>query len=253
METKILSITNQKGGVAKTTTSQALITGLANRGYKILGIDLDPQSNLSFAVGSDSNKPTIYNALKNEVDITDTIQNINNFDFISSNILLSGVDVEFTQTGREYILKEKIESIKSNYDYIIIDNLPSLSLLAINSFVASDYIIIPVNSDVFSLQGIGQLNDTINNVKKYCNNHLEILGILMTKYHSKQKLSSNIKSTLNDMANQLNTQLFKTYIRESVAIKEAQIQQQNLLNYDKNNNAIIDYNTFVDELISKLN
>ena len=248
----IISVANQKGGVSKSTTAQALVTGLADKGYKSLGIDFDPQGSVSFSTAINSDKPTIYEVLKGETSIDEAIQHIDNFDILPSNILLSGVEVEFTKTGREYLLKEVLQNIKDNYDFIIIDCPPSLSLLTINAFTTADLILIPMIADVFSIQGITQLNDTIMQVKKYCNSKLDIVGILLTKFNKRQNLSMGVKNTIEELAEKLDTKIFKTFIRESVAIREAQIQQKNLLSYDIKSNATIDYNSFIDEFLKRI-
>lgn len=251
---KIVSIANQKGGVSKTTTTQAITTIFNYRGKRALAIDMDPQGNLSFAMGADfENKTTVYNMLKGEAQAKEILQKTPSGDLLPSNILLSGADLEFTSTGREYLLKESIASIKDEYDYIIIDCPPSLSILTINAFVTSDFVIIPSVADVFSLQGMSQLNNTIQSVRKYCNSNLKIAGILLTKFTSRTNLSAHIKETLNSVTQQMDTVLFNTYIRGSVAIQEAQLQQNNLFMYDKKSNAISDYNDFVCELEEKIN
>lgn len=246
---KVISIANQKGGVAKTTTTQAISAIFNNSGTKTLAIDLDPQSNLSFAMGANiENAPTIYNVLKGEVTIKEVIQNAPSGDILPSSILLGGADVEFTHTGREYLLREAISEIKNEYEYLIIDCPPALSILTINALVASDFIIIPALADVFSLQGMSQLNNTIQSVRKYCNLNLKILGILLTKFSQRTNLSAHIKESLNGICKQMNTIVFQTTIRNSISLQEAQLQQQHIIEYDKKANALTDYINFVEEL-----
>lgn len=250
----IISVANQKGGVAKSTTSQALATIFNSQGKKTLAIDLDPQGNLSLAMGANvSENPTIYNVLKGELTASDILQHTPSGDILPSNILLSGADTEFTSTGREYLLKESISAIKEHYDYVVIDCPPTLSVLTINAFVSSDFVIVPSLADAFSLHGMGQLNDTIKSVKKYCNSNLKIAGILLTKFVPRNTLSFHIKETLHGITEKMDTILFKTYIRNSVAIQEAQLQQDSLLDYDPKANALMDYIDFVKELESVIN
>ncbi|MGB4439915.1 MAG: ParA family protein [Sedimentibacter sp.] len=249
---KVISISNQKGGVGKTTTTGAIAAGFKQKGYKVLCVDLDPQSNLSFSSGAETEDcPTIYEILKGDAKITFSIQKVPSFDIISSNILLSGIELEFTQTGREFLLKETLNSIKEKYDYIFIDTPPALSILTVNAFTASDYIIIPMNADIFSLQGITQLAETIERVKKYCNANLKIEGIVLTKYSKRTILSREIKGTAELIAEQLNTCLFNTTIRSSVAIMEAQTNQQDIYKYSPKNSATLDYMDLVNELIER--
>jgi len=252
---KIISLANQKGGVSKSTTAQAVAEILNSKDKKTLLIDLDPQGNLSFAVGVKlENALTIYNVMKGEVKMMDILQTTASGDILPANILLSGADIEFTAlTGREYLLKEAISDIKNNYDYIIIDCPPSLSILTINAFVVSDFIVIPLLADVFSLQGMSQLNITIQSVRKYCNPNLKIAGILLTKFIQRNNISSNIKDTLNSVAQQMNAKLFDVCIRNSVVLQEAQLQQESLLKYASNSNAMEDYVNFVSELEEFIN
>lgn len=246
---KVISIANQKGGVAKTTTTQVICSILNANQKKTLAIDLDPQGNLSFAMGASvEDKPTIYDVLKGGITSDKILQTTPSGDILPANILLSGADIEFTATGREYLLRESISEIKNNYEYVIIDCPPSLSILTINAFVASDFIITPVLADVFSLQGMSQLNNTIQSVKKYCNSNLKVAGVLLTKYTQRTNLSSHIKDILNNVCIQMNTRLFNTTIRKSVTLQEAQLQQENIFEYDKKSNALSDYLNFIEEL-----
>jgi len=251
---KVISVANQKGGVSKSTTVQAIAEILNNMGKKTLIIDLDPQGNLSFAVKAKlENTPTVYNVLKGEIKAEDAIQTTFSGDILPANILLSGADIEFIATGREYLLREAIIYIKQQYEYIIIDCPPSLSILTINAFSAADFVVIPSLADVFSLQGMGQLNTTIQSVKKYCNSHLKIAGILLTKFTQRTNIGNNIKNTLSEITQQMGTKLFNTCIRNSIAIQEAQLQQESLFKYASNSNAIEDYINFVSELEGTVN
>ena len=249
---KVISVTNQKGGVGKTTTTGAIASGLKIKGFKVLCVDLDPQSNLSFSAGAETEDcPTIYDVLKGEAKTSFSIQKTQSFDIIASNILLSGIELEFTQTGREYLLKEALSSIKNKYDYIFIDTPPALSILTVNAFTASDYIIIPMLADIFSLQGITQLSETIERVRTYCNPNLKIEGIILTKYNKRTILSREIKGTAELIAQELHTSLFNTTIRASVAVMESQTNQQNIHEYSPRNGATLDYVNLVDEFLER--
>jgi len=251
---KIISVANQKGGVSKTTTTQAITILLNNQGKKTLAIDLDPQENLSFAMKANLNRiPTIYNVMKGEITASKALQKTDSGDIVPANILLSGSDTEFTSTGREYLLKETIQEISKQYEYIIIDCPPALSILTINAFVASDYIIIPSIADIFSLQGMGQLNNTIQSVKKYCNSNLKIAGILLTRFNKRTKLANHIQKTLDITTKSMDTILFNTYIRNSISIQESQYQRQNMIRYDQKSKANLDYINFIKELEGILN
>lgn len=249
---KVISISNQKGGVGKTTTTGAIAAGYKLKGYKVLCVDLDPQSNLSFSSGAETEDcPTIYEILKGEAKTSFSIQKLPSFDIISSNILLSGIELEFTQTGREYLLKEALSSVMDKYDYIFIDTPPALSILTVNAFTASDYIIIPMLADIFSLQGITQLSETIDRVRKYCNPNVKVEGIVLTKFNKRTVLSREIKGTAELIAEQLHTQIFNSTIRSSVAIMEAQTNQQDIYSYAPKNNSTQDYMNLVEELMER--
>lgn len=249
---KVISFSNQKGGVGKTTTAGAIAAGYKRKGYKVLCVDLDPQSNLSFSAGAETEDcPTIYDVLKGEAKTLFSIQKTSSFDIISSNIILSGIELEFTQTGREFLLKEALSSVKDKYDYIFIDTPPALSILTVNAFTASDYIIIPMLADIFSLQGIAQLSETIDRVKRYCNPNLKIEGIILTKFNKRTILSREIRGTAELISKELSTDVFNTTIRASVAVMEAQTSQQNLFDYSSKNGAAKDYMNLVNELMER--
>ncbi len=249
---KTICITNQKGGVGKTTTTYALGLGLRKKGYKVLIVDLDPQGNLSFSVGAETEESiTIYEVLKGEYNAEEAIQHTPIIDIVPSNIVLSGVDLEFTYTGREFLLREALSNVQNIYDYIIVDTPPSLNILTVNAFALSNKIIIPMIADIFSLQGIAQLYETIDRVKRYCNPSINIEGILLTRYNKRVILSSEIKGTAEMIAKELNTTVFNTHIRSSISIQEAQTKQENLYEYAPRNSAVMDYMQFVEELLSR--
>ncbi|WMJ78580.1 MULTISPECIES: ParA family protein [unclassified Sedimentibacter] len=249
---KVISVTNQKGGVGKTTTTGAVAAGFKLKGYQVLCVDLDPQSNLSFSSGAETEDcATIYEILKGETKTSFAIQKTPSFDIIPSNILLSGIELEFTQTGREYLLREALNSVKDKYDYIFIDTPPALSILTVNAFTASDNIIIPMLADIFSLQGIAQLSETIDRVRRYCNPSLKVEGIILTKFNKRTILSREIKGTAELIAEKLNTGILNTTIRSSVVVMEAQTNQQDIYSYAPKNAAARDYMGLVEELFER--
>lgn len=246
---KTIAIINQKGGVGKSTTAFTLASGLKNKGYKTLCIDMDAQGNLSYTADANDDLLTIYDLLAEDADINQAIQHTKNFDLIASSKALSGADGFITDIGKEYKLKEILESVKNNYDYIIIDTPPALGILTVNALTACDSVIIPAQADIYSLQGIEQLSKTIQPIKKYCNDKLKIDGILLTRYSPRAILSREVAEIANDLAQNLNTKVFKSTIREAIAVKESQINKQSLFDYAPNSNVTNDYLNFINELL----
>ena len=250
---KVISISNQKGGVGKTTTTCNLAAGLKEKGLRVLVIDLDPQGNLGFSVGADTDAgATIYDVLKGDATAESAIQKTPTVEIIVSSILLSAVELEFTTTGREFLLKEAIAPLLESYDFILLDTPPTLGILTINAFTASDFIIIPMFSDIFSLQGIAQLYETVDRVKKYCNPRLAISGILLTSFNPKTHLAREIRGTAELISRDLHISVFDTFIRKSVLVGEAQSVSRSVLEYAPENNAAKDYRRFTDELLSEI-
>ena len=182
---KVVSIANQKGGVGKTTTSINLSTILAKKGKKVLMIDADPQGNASSGVGIDRDEIeiSVYDTLINDIQIEQIVKKtkIKNLYICPSNINLAGAEVELvSMMSREHRLKEKLDEVKENYDFIIIDCPPSLGLITLNAFTASDSVLIPVQCEYYALEGLGQLLNTISLVKKHLNKDIEIEGALLT-------------------------------------------------------------------------
>ena len=246
---KTIAIINQKGGVGKSTTAFTLASGLKNKGYKTLCIDMDAQGNLSYTANANDDLLTIYDLLAEDANINQAIQHTKNFDLIASSKALSGADGFITDIGKEYKLKEILESVKNNYDYIIIDTPPALGILTVNALTACDSVIIPAQADIYSLQGIEQLSKTIQPIKKYCNDKLKIDGILLTRYSPRAILSREVAEIANDLAQNLNTKVFKSTIREAIAVKESQINKQSLFDYAPNSNVTNDYLNFINELL----
>lgn len=246
----IIAIANQKGGVGKTTTAGALIAGLSEQGYSVLGVDLDPQGNLSSSVGADMyNGATAYELLKQSTTPDQAIQKLEKYSIISSNIMLAGAEQELNSTGKEYRLKEALETVINDYDYIIIDTPPALSVLIANAFTIADEIIIPSTAGIFAVQGIKQLNDTINNIKKYCNPSLKIKGILVTRFDNRTNISKQIKELAEELSEYIKAPIFNTYIRNGIVVEEAQANAKDIFDYSSNSNVAQDYKNFIDEYL----
>ncbi len=225
---KIIALSNQKGGCAKTTTAQLLSAGLSRHGKKVIAIDTDPQGNFSFGYGlADPEEGySLYDVYRKKAAVSDCIIPIRSgLDVIRGGIMLAGADMEFNQTGREYMLKEAIESIRDQYDYCIIDTPPSLGVLTMNALTIADEVIVPISCDVYSMQGLGQLVSFISNIRKYYNRGLHIEGLLLTRYVAAQVKSKAVRNSLQPVADQLQTKIFRTMIRQSTAIGKSQLAQ----------------------------
>jgi chromosome partitioning protein len=234
----------------KTTTAHALITGLAYKGYKALAVDTDPQGNLTYTMNADEDAGGVYELLKGNITPQEAIQHTEQGDIISGSLMLSGADMEFSDTGREYLLSEALEALKPVYDFIVIDSPPTLGIITVNALTAAHDLIIPMGADAYSLQGLSQLNTTISKVKKRCNPNLNIAGLLITRYSGRAILSQELRETIeNKAARAVGTSVFDTVIREGIAIKEAQTQQASLYSTAPKSNAAVDYLAFIDEYL----
>jgi chromosome partitioning protein len=254
---KILSVINQKGGVGKTTTVINLAAALAQRGKKILVIDLDPQGNATTGLGKSNNdeKNNVYNLLIGKVNLPDIIQksNIGGLDLISSNVNLSGLEVETAnESNRAFILKEilgeKNNDTLNKYEQIFIDCPPSLSLLTIMSLVAADELLVPLQTEFFALEGITQLVKTIERIKIKLNPELNIRGILLTMFDKRNKLSSQVDI---EARNYFKDKVYKTVIPRNVRLSEAPSHGMPCVVYDKNCLGSKSYFDLAEEFISQ--
>ena len=251
MAAKIFAIINQKGGVGKSTTAEAMASGLTLKGFRCLSTDLDAQGNMTYTVNGNTDGATVLGVLMGEVKPFDAIQHTDGFgDIIVSSKALSGADGFITVTGKEYRLKEALEKVCDMYDYIIIDTPPALGILTVNALTACHSVIIPAQAEIYSLQGIEQLSETMKPVSKYCNPQLDIAGILLTRYSQRTVLSREVAEMAKQLAQKLGTKIFSTSIRENISVKEAQISQKSLFEYAPNSNAAKDYAAFIEELLS---
>ena len=247
-----ITLSNQKGGVAKTTTAHILAAGLHNRNYKILIVDLDPQCNLSYSCGIDMMKVehTLYDVFKGNAISKEAITSVKQgFDIVSGGLTLAGADMDFTQTGREYMLREALKEVSDDYDYCIIDTPPTLGILTVNALTASQTIIIPMTADIYAIQGLSQLQGLIKNVRKYCNPDLSIAGLLLTRYSERTVISRDLKRYIEEAAERLETKLFQSTIREAVAVRESQLIVSDIFTESPKSKVAKDYNDFIDEFL----
>lgn len=248
---KVIAIANQKGGVGKTTTANVLIAGLTEKGYKVLGIDLDAQTNLTISMDART-KRTALGVLTGETDAADAIVHTATGDLIPSSVRLANADILLDETGKEYKLKEAIEPIKDRYDFVVIDTPPSLGTLTLNALTACDYAIVPAQADLYSLQGISELAKTINAIRKYTNPNIKVAGILLTMYNGRTRIAKEVSEVLDQLAAQLDTKVFDSKIRASVKISELQFKKDGLFKYAPKATVTEDYRSWINELLKSL-
>lgn len=237
----VIGVTNQKGGVGKTTTCAALAGIFVSRGRRVLAIDMDPQGNLSFSLGAEDKGNTIHDVMSGVCGIRQAVKTTRICDVITSNIMLSGAELELKSERREFILKDALKAVKDEYDFVIIDTPPALSILTINAYTAADDLLIPMTPEILSLQGISQLKQTILAVKKYYNKNLNIRGILLTKYSRSQLLNIEVEEMAEIVARGLGTSVLDVKISNSVAVAEAPAHQEVITKYSPNCKASKDY------------
>lgn len=248
---EIIAIVNRRGGVGKTATAHAVGAGLSLKGYKILFIDLDSQCNLTFDVGGRTAPLTSMEVLSGTATAQEAIQHAQGGDIIPASPSLAVADTVLEGTGKEYRLKEALEPVLPEYDYIIIDTPPALGVLTVNALTACNSAIIPAQAEVHSIQGIGLLYEAIRAVQKYTNPALTVKGILVTRYNGRAILSRDMKENLEATAKELGTRVFNTPIRECTAVKEAQATQSDIYSYAPRSNAAEDYKALIQDILEE--
>ncbi|MGS0747415.1 ParA family protein [Halpernia sp. GG3] len=248
---KIIGIANQKGGVGKTTTAVNLAAALGVLEKRILIIDADPQANATSGLGIEEVKFSTYNLLENSEDVQNCIQKTSspNLDIVPSHIDLVAAEIELVDRHkREYRLKESLQPILNNYDYIIIDCAPSLGLITINALTAADSVIIPIQCEYFALEGLGKLLNTVKNVQKIHNKDLDIEGLLLTMFDSRLRLSNQV---VEEVKTHFPEMVFDTIISRNVRLSEAPSFGESILMYDAESKGAIQYLQLAEEVLIK--
>ncbi|NME71486.1 ParA family protein [Flammeovirga aprica] len=250
MSAQVISISNHKGGVGKTTSVVNLGAGLHQLGKKVLMIDMDPQANLSQSLGVFEPENSVYKLLRGASDINDAIMELElDLHMIPSELDLSGAELELSmEAGREFILKGQINKVIEDYDYILIDCPPSLGLLTINAFTTSNQVFFPLQAQFLATQGLTKLLEVIEKVQQRLNADLEIGGVFITQYDQRKILNRNVKDAITK---HFGDKLFKTVIRENVALAEAPSRQTNIFRYNPKSNGAKDYWDLAQEVLER--
>lgn len=250
---RIIAVANQKGGVGKTTTSINLAAYLAEKGKKVLAVDMDPQGNLTSGLGvdKDSVEKSIYELIIGEVDIKEVINKevLENLDIIPTSIDLSAAEIELIGVDdKEYILRNAIDQVKDQYDFVIIDCPPSLSMLTINAMTTADSVIVPIQCEYYALEGLSQLIHTVELVKDRLNSKLEIEGVVFTMYDARTNLSLQVVENVKD---NLQQNIYKTIIPRNIRLAEAPSYGLPINKYDPKSTGAESYMRLADEVIER--
>ena len=245
----VLTIAFGKGGTGKTSTAAALVNLARMQGQRVLAVDCDPQANFTYALGGNPAAPGLFSIMTAQAHAAQVIQHTQQADIISAGSDLSTAELFImNKPGRDFILKQALHPLRGAYDLIIIDTPPDLSVLLINALSASDSVLLPMQANSFSIMGLYQMESTISQVKERCNPDLTVAGILLTRFKPRQTLANDMRASIEEHARQMGTKVFSTYIREGVAVEQAQALQQSLFDYAPNSNPANDYKALFEEM-----
>ena len=249
---RIIAIANQKGGVGKTTTSINLSASLAEKGKKVLAIDLDPQGNMTSGLGVDkAEQNTVYELILGECSVSEAITDtvVENVKLIASNVDLAGAEIELIgENDKEYILQKKVDYIKEDYDFIIIDCPPSLNMLTVNAMTTATSVLVPIQCEYYALEGLSQLIHTINLVQERLNPHLKLEGVVFTMYDVRTNLSNQVVETVKQ---NLDTTIYETMIPRNIRLAEAPSYGVPINMYDPKSSGAESYRKLAQEIIER--
>jgi chromosome partitioning protein len=246
----IISLLNHKGGVGKTTSAINIGAAMVELGKKVLLLDLDPQANLSISLGIPRQKYTIYEALRGESELVPFTYK-QGLDVVTSSLDLAGAEMELiNEAGREYILKELLDQVIDDYDFILIDCPPSLNLLTLNALAGSHFVIIPLQTEFLAVQGLSKIRQVIDKVSARINKQLQIAGVVGTMYDNRRVLNRDVMETIHK---HFGEKVYKTMIRENVALAEAPARQSDIFSYAPKSSGASDYLLLAKEIISRIN
>ena len=251
---EIVAVFSKKGGTGKTSSALALASGLRLRGYHVLAIDLDSQQNLTYISKAERDRPTSYDLIMGQVEAMDAIQTVDACDFIPGSNALDALDVRIEGVERETRLKRALAPIKKDFDFVILDLPPGFGTVGLNALTAANGVIIPIMLDVVSMIGLNPLKEIVKSIRDVTNSELRIYGLLVTRFNSRLAISHSLLDVFNNIASDLHTKVFKTKIRESVAIREAQLERIDIFSYasGKRSKGVKDYSDFCDEFLTSI-
>lgn len=251
---KTISISNIKGGVGKSSTAATLAAGLAGKGYRVLLVDSDPQTNLTmcFLPEQPDDAPSLYHVY-GEGKKVDEVKRVikDNLDLVIGDFALCNADMQFVRAGRLRMLGKALKAVEEEYDFAIIDTPPNMGILSLNAFMASDYIVVPMAADSFSLKGVRLLKQVLDDVQEETDGRLTVAGLLVTRYSSRTNVSRLLENSVNAAAGLLNTKVFESRIRQAVVVQESQIAREDLFSYAPKAPVTEDYRMFTEEFLER--
>ena len=252
---QVITISNIKGGVGKSSTAATLAAGLAKKGYRALMIDSDPQTNLTmcFLPEQPDDAESLYHVYAEGKSIDKVKVRIKEgLDLLIGDFALCNADIQFLKAGRLKMLEKALKNMAEEYDFVVVDTPPNLGVLSLNAFIVSDYIIVPMAADSFSLKGVRLLKQALDDVEEELERRIKVAGILLTMYNARINVSKLLEKSVNSAAELLDTKVFNNRIRQAVAMKESQLAKMSLFDYASSSPIAGDYLGFIDELLERI-